>query len=177
MRNLQSNKINSWLQAEHLCMKYLIKKVSMMVKFVSKCLKYWARSPFYNLCHDLSTSDWKGRNSPCDVVLEWAFGACTDGRVVGKLESPPKRGLQLQLSVWVEQAILECEWLNKDSEGGSMLQFNWVDVAMECGIGIADDRRSAAPVIPGMISDLGLRGPGDENCPMLFVGRWSPRDE
>lgn len=28
------------LQAEHLFVKYLIKKVSMMMKFVSKCLKY-----------------------------------------------------------------------------------------------------------------------------------------
>ena len=52
-----------------------------------------------------------------------------------------------------------------------MLQFSCVVVAMECGIGIADDRRSAAPVIPGIISDRGLIGPGDGNCPMLFVGR------
>jgi hypothetical protein len=58
-----------------------------------------------------------------------------------------------------------------------MLQFNCVDVAMECEIGIADDRRRAAPVIPGMISDLGLSGPGDENCPMLDPGRWSPIEE
>lgn len=140
-------------------------------------IEYWAYSVFGFLCHDLSTSDWKGRNSPCDVVLEWALGAWTDGRVVGRLERPPNRGLQLQLSVWLEQAMLEWEWLNRESVGGSMLQFSCVVVAMECGIGIADDRRSAAPVIPGIISDRGLMGPGDGNCPMLFVGRCSPRVE